>query len=68
MNGLKAQIKSVITNFASGNLLGNSKSLLNILGYESDRTLALSPNNYKGFSEQFSVAESNFNPEKAKTT
>ncbi len=68
MTELKAQIQSALNQFANGALLQNAKVLLNTLGYESDRTLALSPNNYKGFSEQFNVAESNFNPEKAKTT
>lgn len=67
MNELKAQIQSALNQFANGALLQNAKVLLNTLGYKSDRTLQLSPNNYKGFSEQFNVAESNFNPEKAKT-
>lgn len=68
MNNLKAEIQSSLTKFDAGNLLDNSKSLINILGYESDRTVRLSPNNYKGFSEYFQVKQTSFDPEKAKVT
>jgi len=67
MSELRLQIQRAITNFTSGLTLDSTKALLNTLGYDSDRTAQLSPNNFNGFSEQFNVNESNFYPEKAKT-
>lgn len=67
MPELKAHIQTALTGFVSGNMLNNAKSLLNVLGYESDRALQLSPNNYKGFAEQFAVQKSNFSQDYAKT-
>ncbi|HLA00287.1 MAG TPA: hypothetical protein VJZ24_01460, partial [Thermodesulfovibrionales bacterium] len=66
MSELKTQIHTAITNFTSGHTLNNVRALLNTLGYDSDRTLSLSPNNFNGFSEQFNVKESNFNSKKAR--
>jgi hypothetical protein len=66
MKELKEQIQAALGGFSSVSLADNAKNLLNILGYESDRTIKLSPNNYKGFSELFQVESSNFNPDKAK--
>jgi len=66
MNNLKTEIQSSLINFSSGALLNNSKSLLSILGYDSDRTIHLSPNNYKGFSEYFQIEQTSFVSEKAK--
>lgn len=66
MNDIKIQIQSALNAFSKGNLLPNAKSLLNILGYESERTIQLSPNNYKGFSELFQSGPSNFDRDKAK--
>ncbi len=65
MSELKAQIQTSLAGFAAGQLRDNAKKFLNVLGYASDRTIQLSPNNFKGFSELFSTT-SNFNPEKAK--
>ena len=47
----KTQLHSTLNVFSKGNFLQNAKSLLNILGYESDRTLQLSPNNYEGIAD-----------------
>jgi adenine-specific DNA-methyltransferase len=66
MNNLKEVIQSALLKFSSGILLNNAKSLLNVLGYESDRTVKLSPNNYEGFAELFQARPSNFSLEKAK--
>ena len=63
---LKEQIKTALMGFGSGNLASSALNLLNILGYESERTFKLSPNTYKGFSELFRVGPSNFDTEKAK--
>ncbi|MBI4972242.1 MAG: N-6 DNA methylase [Candidatus Omnitrophica bacterium] len=68
MNDIKTQVQSALNAFSKGNFLQNTKSLLNILGYESDRTFQLSPNNYEGFAEQFAVSQNNFNPEKARVS
>ncbi|HHT9115122.1 MAG: N-6 DNA methylase [Planctomycetes bacterium] len=61
------QIQTALKDFSNGSLLGNTKKLLNVLGYKSDRTFQLLPNNYKGFAGQFRIDQSNFDPEKAKT-
>ena len=53
MKELKEQIHAALSYFTSGQILDNSKDLLNILGYKSERTIQLSPNNYKGFSDLF---------------
>ncbi|KAF0178662.1 MAG: hypothetical protein FD164_2181 [Nitrospirae bacterium] len=66
MSELKKRIQDVLASFASGNLSDNAKALLNVLRYESDRTVQLSPNNYRGFSELFQPSAGNFNPDKAK--
>jgi len=66
MTELKQQIQEALTEFSKGKLAASSKRLLNVLGYESDRTVQLSPNTYKGFSELFQAMPSNFDQEKAK--
>ena len=64
---LKKQIQSALNNFINGNLLDNTKALLKILGYESERTFQLSPNNYKGFTEYFENQSVKFDKDKART-
>ena len=66
MKELKEQIQAGLNGFSVGTLADNAKSLLNVLGYESDRTFSLTPNNYKAFSELFKVVPANFDPEKAR--
>ena len=66
MNDIKTQIQSTLNAFSKGNLSQNAKALLNILGYESERTIQLSPNNYKGFSELFQTGPSSFDTKRAK--
>lgn len=66
MKELKEQIQEALTSFGSGNLAANATRLLNILGYKSERTFQLSPNNYKGFADMFQSVPSNFDTEKAK--
>ncbi len=66
MTELKQQIQEALTGFGKGKLSVNAANLLNVLGYESERTVELSPNTYKGFSEVFQAGPSNFYQEKAK--
>lgn len=66
MKVLKEQIQTGLNGFSVGTFADNAKSLLNVLGYESDRTFSLTPNNYKAFSELFNVVPGNFDPEKAR--
>jgi adenine-specific DNA-methyltransferase len=63
---LKTRIHEALIGFGGGRSAASAKVLLNVLGYESDRTIQLSPNNYKGFSEFFPPGSSNFDAEKAK--
>ncbi len=57
MIDIKAQIQSALNAFSMGNFLQNAKSLLNILGYESERTIQLSPNTFEGLSEYFDASK-----------
>lgn len=61
----KKKIEQNISDFAKKNLYDASKSLLNSLGYNSDKTLKLSPNDFVGFSQVFDISRNNFNEEKA---
>jgi len=63
---LKEKIYEALTAFSKGKLAASSANLLNVLAYESDRTVQLSPNTYRGFSELFQSGPSNFDQEKAK--
>ena len=53
MNGLKEEIEQALHQFASGDLADNAKHLLNVLGYESKRTMRLEPNTLDGFLSAF---------------
>lgn len=53
MNDLKQQIKQAIKAFATGKPLDRGRKLLNVLGYQSDTTEAIAPNNWSGFKAQF---------------
>lgn len=65
MSDIKTQIKESLFGFADGNLSNSAVQLLNVLGYESERTVQLSPNNFEGLSEIFPVKQSKFDTEKA---
>ncbi|MEO8399664.1 MAG: hypothetical protein ABI550_07600, partial [Ignavibacteriaceae bacterium] len=62
---IKEKIKQSISEFRNEDLFQASKSLLNSLGYNSEKTVQLSPNNFTGFSQLFDVSKNNFNKEKA---
>ena len=49
----KAAITTALRRFAGGNLANNTRSLLETLGYRSDRTIAFEPNTAEGFIENF---------------
>jgi len=66
MNELKEQIQTALGEFSGGNLVTNATGLLNVLGYDSERKIQLSPNNYRGFAELFQTGSAKFDPEKAK--
>ena len=66
MNGPKKKIEGALHQFASGNLADNAKHLLNVLGYESQRTMQLDPNTSDGFLSAFELeGEEKFNPKRA---
>jgi adenine-specific DNA-methyltransferase len=53
MSDLKQQIKQAIKGFATGKPLDQGRKLLNVLGYQSDNTEVITPNNWAGFKAQF---------------
>ena len=67
MNAPKEENQTVhLLQFADGNLADNAKNLLNVLGYESQRTMQLDPNTPDGFLSAFELEdEEKFNPKRA---
>ena len=49
----KAAITTALRRFVGGDLANNTRSLLETLGYRSDRTIAFEPNTAEGFIENF---------------
>lgn len=62
---IKINIEQSIAGFAKNNLFDAAKTLLNSLGYKSDKTLRLSPNNFSGLAQVFDITRSNFKQDKA---
>ena len=60
----RRSIAKALQRFENGNLAENTRKLLEILGYRSDRTLALEPNTVEGFIEIFDQS-GKINPDKA---
>ena len=54
---LKADIHRTLTQFTEGALAENARTLLATLGYESQRTLTLTPNTAEEFIANFDTAE-----------
>ncbi len=67
MNGLeqKQLIEDALKRFASGTPRDCACSLLNVLGYESDKTFDIEPNTWQGFKDYFITADSSFSPNSA---
>ena len=66
MNAPKEKIEQALHQFANGNIADNAKHLLNVLGYESKRTMRLTPNTAERFLEVFNQdPERRMNPDKA---
>ena len=66
MNEPKKKIEGALHQFADGNLADNAKHLLNVLGYESQRTMQLDPNTSDGFLSAFQLdCDERFNPKRA---
>ncbi len=66
MNALstKDYITQALKDFRYGTLVGNARNLLNILGYRSKRTIALSPNTAEEFVTNFDPSNQ-INPKRA---
>ena len=64
MNDLKKQIQDALIGFSKGKLSVSAANLLNVLGYESERTVQLSPNTYEGFCDLFQSVPSTFDHKK----
>jgi hypothetical protein len=67
MNDLKTRIQDALKAFADSPLLEKAVNLLNVLGYKSDKTFSLRPNDYRGFADYFIKIPSIFDPAKART-
>ena len=66
MDGLKEKIEQALHQFTNGNLADNAKHLLNVLGYESERTMNLDPNTADSFLSAFNLQDNQgFNPKRA---
>ena len=66
MNGLKEKIEQALHQFTNGDLADNATELLNVLGYESQRTMRLEPNTSDSFLSAFNLQDNQgFNPERA---
>ena len=61
----KAAITTALRRFVGGDLANNTRSLLEALGYRSDRTIAFEPNTAEGFIETFGRF-GEMNPDKAR--
>ena len=61
MSELRAEIKQAIKAFATGKPLDRGRKLLNLLGYQSDNTETIAPNNRAGFKAQFVDGSRPFN-------
>ncbi|HLA28866.1 MAG TPA: N-6 DNA methylase, partial [Syntrophales bacterium] len=66
MTDLKTRIQDALNAFREGRLLEDAGNLLNILGYKSDKTFSLRPNNYQGFADYFLQTPGNFDPQRAR--
>ncbi len=66
MNEPKKKIERALHQFTDGNLADNAKHFLNVLGYESERTVRLRPNTAERFLEEFNQdPERRMNPDRA---
>lgn len=61
---IRTDIQHTLNNFTDGNLAENATHLLNVLGYESQRTLNRDTNTTEAFREDFDP-DNLINPEKA---
>ena len=66
MEHKKEAIERALRQFTDGDLAGNAKKLLNVLGYRSERSVPLEPNTVEGFISAFDLDDnSKFSPERA---
>lgn len=65
MSDLKQQIEDALKQFAVGSPRDSARKLLNVLGYDSDKTVEIEPNTWEGFKDLFLDNESTFNAEAA---
>jgi hypothetical protein len=68
MNDLRAEIKQAVKALASEKPLDRARKLLNVLGYHSDNTDAIFPNNWSGFKAQFVDGSRPFSEANARVT
>lgn len=67
MTDLKTRIQDILKAFPDGPLIKTAGNLLNVLGYRSDKTFSLRPNDYKGFADYFLQRSNAFDTLRART-
>ena len=67
MSVLKVQIEQAPKQFATGAPRGCARKLLNVLGYDSDKSDDIEPATFQGFKEYFLSGRNSFNEKFAKT-
>jgi len=67
MIDLKTRIQDALKTIPDRPLIEAAGNLLDVLGYKSDKTFLLTPNDYRGFADYFIKIPSIFDPAKART-
>lgn len=66
MSELKQQIELALKLFSGGAPRNCARKLLNVLGYDSDKTDDIEPNTFQGFKDYFLTGQNSFNEQSAK--
>ena len=66
MSDLKIQIEQALKRFSTGPPRDSARKLLNVLGYDSDKTNDIEPATFQGFKEYFLSGRNSFNEKFAK--
>ena len=67
MTDLKTRIQDALKTIPDRPLIEAAGNLLNVLGYRSDKTFSLRPNDYKGFADYFLQRSNAFDAVRART-
>lgn len=65
MSDIRQQIEQAIKQFTTGTARDCTRKLLNVLGYQSDKTVEIAPNTWQGFNDNFISSGSPFSTDSA---